>query len=212
MWSGVEVAVLVCDGGKAEGIDISPLHIEQARERWEPLGVLFHHGDVCDFLAGTEQEVGFDTLPPLSTHNVQYQHDVEPRGPGGHDESSWRKVMQAGGVVTMTAAGIGARIERARAAAGSSRRALAEATGISQPTLSRIISEERVAKMPELVAIAWETGHTIAQLTGTGTVTERVQYAARVTNDSDVGGMRQALLDFLELDAYLDDQAIPATV
>src|SRR5699024_10356236 len=40
----------------------------------------------------------------------------------------------------------------------------------------------------------------------------RVQYAARVTNDSDVGGMRQALLGFLELDAYLDDQAIPATV
>ncbi|GAA1119959.1 hypothetical protein GCM10009642_66780 [Nocardiopsis metallicus] len=121
-------------------------------------------------------------------------------------------MIQIGGVVTMTAAGIGARIERARAAAGLSQRALAEATGISQATLSRIISEDRVAKMPELVAIAWETGHTVAQLTGTGAVTERVQCAARATNDSDMGDMRQALLDFLELDAYLDDQAIPATV
>lgn len=108
----------------------------------------------------------------------------------------------------MTAvADIGARIERARAAAGLSQRALADATGISQSTLSRIISGDRVAKMPELVAIAWETGHTVAQLTGIGSVAERVQCAACATND-----MRQTLLSFLELDAYLDDQAIPATV
>lgn len=108
----------------------------------------------------------------------------------------------------MTAvADIGARIERARATAGLSQRALADATGISQSTLSRIISGDRAAKMPELVAIAWETGHTVAQLTGIGSVAERVQCAARATND-----MRQTLLSFLELDAYLDDQAIPATV
>ncbi|WP_435113411.1 hypothetical protein [Nocardiopsis synnemataformans] len=66
--------------------------------------------------------------------------------------------------------------------------------------------------MPEVVAIAWETGHTVAQLTGTGVVSERVQCVAHATNDSDVNGMRQALLGFLELDAYLDDQAVPATV
>src|ERR1700716_3176557 len=103
-------------------------------------------------------------------------------------------------------------IERARVAAGLSQRALADATGISQPTLSRIISGDRAAKMPEVVAIAWATGHTVAQLTGAGTMADRAQYAARATNDSAMDRQREALLHFLERDDYLDDQAIPATV
>ncbi|MGO1049697.1 helix-turn-helix domain-containing protein [Crossiella sp. CA198] len=115
------------------------------------------------------------------------------------------------GVVTMTT-DAGARIERARVAAGLSQRALADATGISQPTLSRIISGDRSAKMPEVVAIAWATGHTVAQLAEDGSVADRVQCVARATSDSGMEGMREALLHFVELDAYLDDQAIPATV
>ncbi|HEX2419684.1 MAG TPA: XRE family transcriptional regulator [Micromonosporaceae bacterium] len=106
----------------------------------------------------------------------------------------------------------GALIDRARVAAGLSQRALADAAGISQPTLSRIISGDRVAKMPEIVAIAWATGHTVAQLTRHGTVTNRAQCGARATNDSGMDHMREALLHFLELDDYLNDQAIPATV
>lgn len=106
----------------------------------------------------------------------------------------------------------GALIDRARDAAGLSQRALADATGISQSTLSRIISGERAAKMPEVLAIAWATGHTVAQLTGARTVADRVQCAARATNGCDMDRMREALLHFLELDDYLDDQAIPATV
>jgi transcriptional regulator with XRE-family HTH domain len=106
----------------------------------------------------------------------------------------------------------GALIEGARVAAGLSQRALADATGISQPTLSRIISGDRAAKMPEVVAIAWATGHTVAQLTAAGTAADRVQWAARATNDSGMDRMCEALLHFLELDDYLDDQAIPATV
>jgi hypothetical protein len=39
-----------------------------------------------------------------------------------------------------------------------------------------------------------------------------VQCAARSTNGSGMAGMRAALLHFLELDDYLDDQAIPATI
>lgn len=112
----------------------------------------------------------------------------------------------------MTRADVGALIERARVAAGLSQRALADVTGISQPTLSRMISGDRVAKLPEVVAIAWATGHTVAQLTGTGTVADRVQCAARATNGSGMEDMRQALLHFLELNDYLDDQAIPATI
>jgi transcriptional regulator with XRE-family HTH domain len=114
--------------------------------------------------------------------------------------------------VAVTKADVGALIERARAAAGLSQRALADMTGISQPTLSRIISGDRVAKIPEIIAIAWATGHTVAQLTGAETVADRVECAARATNDSGMDGMRQALLHFLELDDYLDEQAIPATI
>lgn len=105
---------------------------------------------------------------------------------------------------------IGERIERARVAAGLSQRTLAKATGISQPTLSRIISGDRAAKMPEVLAIAWATGRAVAELTGTGTVADRAEWAARATNDADMAGMQEALLHFLELDAYLDDQGIPA--
>ena len=83
------------------------------------------------------------------------------------------------------------------------------AAGRKLPTLSRIIAGDRVAKLPEIVAIAAATGHTVAQLTGLSTVADRVQCAARATNGSDMEDMRQALLHFLELDDYLDEQAIP---
>jgi len=112
----------------------------------------------------------------------------------------------------VTTTDVGVRIERARAAAGLSQRALADMTGISQPTLSRVISGHRTAKMPELMAIAWATGVTVAELAGTGTVAERVECAARATNHADMDGMREALLHFLELDDYLSGQAIPVTV
>jgi transcriptional regulator with XRE-family HTH domain len=112
----------------------------------------------------------------------------------------------------VTTTDVGVRIERARRAAGLSQRALADMTGISQPTLSRVISGQRTAKMPELMAIAWATGVTVAELAGTGTVADRVECAARATNHADMDGMRQELLHFLELDDYLSDQAIPATV
>ncbi|MFD1364400.1 helix-turn-helix domain-containing protein [Actinoplanes sichuanensis] len=112
----------------------------------------------------------------------------------------------------MTTTHVGTLIEQARMAADLSQRALADATGLSQSTLSRIISGDRVAKLPEIVSIAWATGRTVAQLTGTSTVAGRVQCAARATNGSGMQDMREALLRFLELDDYLDEQAIAASV
>lgn len=112
----------------------------------------------------------------------------------------------------MAAGNVGERIERARAAAGISQRTMADATGISQSTLSRIISGDRVPKMPEVVLIAEATGCTVAQLTGTRMVADRVQCAARATNDTNMERMQEKLLHFLELDDYLNDQAIPAAV
>lgn len=102
------------------------------------------------------------------------------------------------------------RIERAREAAGLSQRALAVVTGIPQSTLSRIISGTRVVKVPELVVIAAATGHTVAELAGQSPIADRVQCAARATSAVSMDGMRRELLHYLELDAYLDDQGIPA--
>jgi transcriptional regulator with XRE-family HTH domain len=106
---------------------------------------------------------------------------------------------------------VGERIERARASAGLSQRALADITGISQPTLSRVVSGQRAVKVPELVAIAQATGATVAELAGTGTVAERIESAARATNQANMEGMREALLHFFELDDYLAGHAIPVT-
>ena len=104
----------------------------------------------------------------------------------------------------------GKRIERALRAAGMSQRAVAAATDISQPTLSRIISGERVAKVPELVLIAAATGRTVAELTGESVIAGRAQSVARATSGASMDAMRRELLHYLELDAYLDDQGIPA--
>lgn len=110
----------------------------------------------------------------------------------------------------MDATHMGVRIDRARSDAKLSQRGLADLTGISQTTLSRIIAGERLVKMPEVVLIAEATGTTVAQLTGTGDIQERVQYAARSTNGSSMETMREKLLHFIELNDYLDDQGIPA--
>ena len=98
-------------------------------------------------------------------------------------------------------------IESARKAARLSQRTLAARTGISQATLSRILSGDRTAKMPEIILIADAVGCTVAQLTGTA-VARRVECAARSTNGASMDSMRQRLIHFLELDASLDDQGI----
>jgi len=104
---------------------------------------------------------------------------------------------------------IGGAIERACSASGLSQRALANQTGISQSTLSRIIAGTRLAKMTEVILIADATGHTVGQLAGSATA-NRVQCAARATNGAGMASMHQQLLHFIELDHFLDDHAIPA--
>lgn len=106
---------------------------------------------------------------------------------------------------------VGKLIADAMADASLSQRALADRTDISQSTISRILSGDRVAKMPEIIKIAWATGRTVAQLSGTRSLSDRVQCAARATNGAGMGGMRSALLNFLELDEFLDRQGIRAS-
>lgn len=52
---GVEVAALARAGVKAEGIDLSPVQVQQACEQWGQLGARFHHGDVLAFLRAAER-------------------------------------------------------------------------------------------------------------------------------------------------------------
>lgn len=103
-----------------------------------------------------------------------------------------------------------AAIESACVAAGISQRGLAERTGISQATLSRILSGDRAAKMTEIIQIADATGCAVAQLTGSA-VAARVECAARSSNGASMATMRQRLLHFVELDAYLDDHGVLGT-
>jgi hypothetical protein len=123
-------------------------------------------------------------------------------------ESAFLRQLSAGGVSCRALPDL--EVPRGRCGLGWWR-VRADASGISQSTLSWVISGQRAAKVPELVVIAWATGVTIAELAGTGTVAERAECAARATNHANMDGMREALLHFLELDDYLSDQAIPAT-
>lgn len=101
-----------------------------------------------------------------------------------------------------------AAIVSAYRASNLTQHSLADRTGISQSTLSQILSGQRTAKLPEIILIAEATGHTVAELTDKS-IADRLQYAARAANNSDMEIMREKLLQFFELDAYLEDQVIP---
>lgn len=108
-------------------------------------------------------------------------------------------------MVTMTA---GQRIKLAREAVGMAQDAVEERTGISQSTLSRIESGARLPKMNEVASLALVLGSSVSELTGHSAVRERVQCAARATDDADMAAMRRELTHYLELDASLDDQGL----
>jgi transcriptional regulator with XRE-family HTH domain len=99
---------------------------------------------------------------------------------------------------------ITAAIESACSATGLSQRRLARRAGLSQSTLSRILSGGRTPTMTELILLADATGCTVAQLTGSD-LAGRVTGTAAVVEGSPLAAMQQRLLHFLELDASLSD-------
>lgn len=103
---------------------------------------------------------------------------------------------------------IAARVRDALALAGVSQRELARRTGISQPTLHRIISGERVATIPELIRIGDATGHSLRELAGAESMEDTVEISARATDSADMDSMRSYLLHCVELNRFLDDCAI----
>lgn len=83
--------------------------------------------------------------------------------------------------------------------------------GISQPTYSRIESGVRALKGDELVLLADLFGVRAATITGMPQLRERARCAARTDGSSaPMDTMRERLVAYLELDAYLTDQAVPA--
>ncbi|WP_166354372.1 helix-turn-helix domain-containing protein [Phytoactinopolyspora limicola] len=107
-----------------------------------------------------------------------------------------------------TFASVGARIESARERIGISQRALAHKTGLSQSTLSRIESGERIPKMSEIILIAGSIGCSVSEISEHSAVRDRVICFARAENGSDMSGLRRELVHLLELDAYLDEYGI----
>lgn len=103
---------------------------------------------------------------------------------------------------------VGAAINDALNALKMSQRELARLTGMPQARLSRIISGAIPPSAPELLVISEQTGVPFARLSGVSQVRERVQYAARSTENSDMSQMRDTVLGYLELNDYLDEYAI----
>lgn len=85
-----------------------------------------------------------------------------------------------------------------------SERQLAEKTGISQATLSRIISGDRTAKMPELILIAKELGCPFSYMTGSE-LSQRIPSTAYTNKDSDTRTIHQRLLFLMEIDTLLSN-------
>lgn len=106
---------------------------------------------------------------------------------------------------------VSANVVQARQAAGLSQRDLIERTGLSQSVISRIETGARGPKMDELIALAGATGSTLAEITGDSPVRQRLLCAARADQGSGMHLARRELTFYLELDAYLDDQGVPAT-
>lgn len=101
------------------------------------------------------------------------------------------------------------RVRDARERMHMTQRALADATGLSQATVSRIEGGIRDPKMNEVLAIAWATGASVSEITGRSDVRDRVRCVARATGGTSMEAMRRELIHYLEVDAYLEEMGIP---
>lgn len=106
---------------------------------------------------------------------------------------------------------MGQQIRAAREAAGVSQEEARLAIGVSQPTYSRLEAGTRLVSGDELVMLADKFGVRAATITGLDAVQERARFAARTDGTTpSMGAMQDRLCAYLELDAYLTDQGIPA--
>lgn len=100
------------------------------------------------------------------------------------------------------------RISRALEQSGLSQRKVGEASGISQATISRIISGGRTPTVPEILSLSRALGVPFSSLADLEQASDRALFAARASGDSDMTEMREVLKSYLNMNAFLDDQAI----
>lgn len=106
---------------------------------------------------------------------------------------------------------IAERIVRLKERAGMDQRTLRDETGISQPTLSRIISGKREPRMDEVLLLAGALGVGPSELLDENPLEDRVLAAHRATDATvDTADVRQKLLSFLQMDEYLELHGITA--
>lgn len=106
---------------------------------------------------------------------------------------------------------IAERIVRLKDRAKMDQRKLRDETGISQPTLSRIISGKREPRMDEVILLAGALGVSPSEILEENPLEDRVLAAHRATDATvDTAHVRQKLLSFLQMDEYLELHGITA--
>ncbi|WP_169833323.1 helix-turn-helix domain-containing protein [Corynebacterium phocae] len=107
----------------------------------------------------------------------------------------------------MPAQTINDRIAAALTRLQCSERDLAAETGISQFSISQIVSGQKTPTISEVMLITEALGLPFDQLSGSQ-IADRVEVAARSTNSSAMDEMRAQLVQLLEIEAHLTDMGL----
>lgn len=102
------------------------------------------------------------------------------------------------------------RVRAARVEAAMIQRRLVELTSIPRARLRQIESGERSPRMDEVVLMATALGCRVSRLTGHNDIRDRAQFFGPAKAKTSAGS--EELFFYLELDAGLDDQGIPAVL
>ena len=103
---------------------------------------------------------------------------------------------------------VGQRLVEARNAVGMTQRDLAEASGISQPTIHRIEAGQRETSPVEIAVLADACGVLPADLHGTSAVAGDVVYAGR-TDSAGSTALIEYMIYALGLARRLDELGVP---
>ena len=103
---------------------------------------------------------------------------------------------------------VGQRLVEARNAVGMTQRDLAEASGISQPTIHRIEAGQRETSPVEIAVLADACGVLPADLYGTSAVAGDVVYAGR-TDSAGSTALIEYMIYVLGLARRLDELGVP---
>lgn len=107
---------------------------------------------------------------------------------------------------------VGEQIGAAYRAVGLNQRGLTAKAGVPRRATAGVLAGKQEASAAQLLAIAQATGTTISALTSAGVARRRRWATHAGMAMSAAEGTRADLTELLELNAYLDSQAIPHSV